>query len=73
LTSRKHEVPLDLELVHSFVQGNLSEGEVLVRTVDLLVLSSVYLPAFDFANIIYFFTKLAASMRRSTVLSLPFR
>ncbi len=65
-------MPLDLELVCSFVQGILSEGEGSVSTVDLLVLTSVYLPAFDYANIIYFFTKLAVLMRRSKVLSLPF-
>jgi hypothetical protein len=49
------------------VQGSLTEVRGRLSTVDLLVLSAV----FDIVNIIYFLTKQATLMRRSTVLSFP--
>ncbi len=51
-------------------QGTLIEEEGRLNTVDLLALTSLDYVHFDFAKIMYFFTKQVTLMRRSTVLSL---
>jgi hypothetical protein len=51
-------------------QGTLTDGRRL-NTVDLLVLTSLDQVLLKLANIIFYFTKQATLMRRSTVLSLP--